>query len=69
MKAYYTTAETAQELETTARTVSRWLKTGIIAGTKRGIYWQISAAEVERMRAEREKNPPTRKVPRFFSMS
>ena len=66
MKAHYTTTETAQELATTVRTISRWLKTGVIAGTKQGIYWRISAAEVERMKAERQANPPPRKVPRFL---
>lgn len=54
MKEYYTTTETAQELNTTRRTVSRWLKDGIIIGTKPGANWQIAAAEVERMRNERQ---------------
>lgn len=54
MKEYYTTTETAQELNTTRRTVSRWLKDGIIIGTKTGANWQIAAAEVERMRNERQ---------------
>lgn len=56
MKEYYTTAETARELNTTMRTVSRWIKTGVIIGTKPGNTWQITAAEVERMRKERATN-------------
>lgn len=69
MKEYYTTAETARELDTTIRTVSRWLKTGVITGTKPGDTWQITAAEVERMRNERPKNKPGRKFARKLSMS
>lgn len=53
-KATYTTAEAAETLETTIRTLSRWLKDGIIEGTKRGKYWHIPADEVERMRKSRE---------------
>lgn len=52
-KTTYTTAETAEALGTTIRTLSRWLKDGVIEGTKRGKYWHISAAEVERMRQSR----------------
>lgn len=55
MKAYYTTTETAQALNTTYRTISRWLKLGIIEGTKQGGSWQISAAEVERMQKAKGK--------------
>ena len=68
MKKYYTTAETARELNTTIRTVSRWLKTGVITGTKPGDTWQITAAEVERMRKERSQGTP-RRSPVKMSMS
>lgn len=50
MKTHYTTTEAAQELKISIRTLSRWLKIGIIEGEKKGIYWRIPAAEVERMK-------------------
>lgn len=54
MQTEYTIPEAAATLGTTPRTLSRWLKNGIIEGTKRGKYWQISRAEVERMRKSKE---------------
>lgn len=68
MKQYYTTTETARELNTTVRTVSRWLKDGVIIGTKTGNTWEISTAEVERMRKEREKGT-RRRYPVKMSMA
>lgn len=65
---YYTTTETARELNTTVRTVSRWLKDGIITGEKTGDTWEITAAEVKRMRKERSKGIP-RRLPVKMSMS
>lgn len=53
-KPAYTATEAAAMLDTIPRTISRWLKNGVIEGTKRGRYWYISAAEVERMRKVRE---------------
>lgn len=51
MKEYYTITETAAELNTTYRTVSRWIKDGVIEGTRPGANWHISAAEVERIKS------------------
>lgn len=58
MQETYTTTEAAQALNTTLRTLSRWLKEGIIEGTKQGKYWQISAAEIERIKKSRETRHP-----------
>ena len=69
MKKYYTTTETAEELNTTIRTVSRWLKTGVIAGMKPGDTWQITAKEIERMRKIRQEHRRRVKKPRDPFMS
>lgn len=51
MKEYYTITDTAKELNTTYRTVSRWIKDGVIEGTRPGENWQITAEEVERIKS------------------
>lgn len=69
MKQYYTTKETARELNTTIRTISRWLKDGIIAGKKPGDTWQIPAREVERMRKVKATDRRGRHLPVKILMS
>lgn len=49
----YTTVEAAAELGVQPKTVSRYIKRGLIEAEKRGRDYFITAAELERFKAER----------------
>lgn len=58
MKKYWTVDELAKELQVTTRTISNYLKSGELKGTKVGGQWRFTLADIRKLTGDASFNNP-----------
>ncbi len=58
MKNYWTVEELAKELQVTTRTISNYLKSGELTGTKIGGQWRFTLEDIRKLTGEASLNNP-----------